>query len=213
MTLPFTSDQFFEVFAAYNRALWPFALALWFCALAGALMLAAQRRSTDRIIPALLAVLWAWAALFYHAVFFTIINPAAWFFSLLFLVESALFVWSGVIHDRLRFSASGSIRHGMAWLLITYALAYPLLVRAEGHAFPALPTFGVPCPTTILTIGFLFAAEPPIPAMLVVIPIVWGAIGGSAAMLLQVRTDLMLGASAIALLAYSLIPHARRIRA
>ena len=28
--LPFTPDQFFEVFAEYNRSLWFFALILWF---------------------------------------------------------------------------------------------------------------------------------------------------------------------------------------
>ena len=26
MTLPFTRDEFFDVFAAYNQRLWPFAL-------------------------------------------------------------------------------------------------------------------------------------------------------------------------------------------
>ena len=29
MTLPFAPDEFFDVFAAYNERLWPFALALW----------------------------------------------------------------------------------------------------------------------------------------------------------------------------------------
>ena len=29
MTLPFTSDEFFDVLAAYNQRLWPYALGLW----------------------------------------------------------------------------------------------------------------------------------------------------------------------------------------
>jgi hypothetical protein len=29
MQLPFTKEQFFDLFAAYNEALWPAAVALW----------------------------------------------------------------------------------------------------------------------------------------------------------------------------------------
>jgi len=78
-------------------------------------------------------------------------------------------------------------------------LLYPAIVRAEGHAFPRLPTFGVPCPTTILTIGFLLAADRSLPRLVAVIPFVWAFIGGSAAFLLGVRADLMLLAAGIAL--------------
>jgi hypothetical protein len=69
---------------------------------------------------------------------------------------------------------------------------YPAIVAAEGHAFPRLPTFGVPCPTTILTIGFLLAADRPLPRLLTLVPIVWALIGGSAALLLGVHADMML---------------------
>ena len=50
-------------------------------------------------------------------------------------------------------------------LLVIYAFAYPLLTIASGHRYPATPTFAVPCPTTILTIG-LFLTAPAVPLRL-----------------------------------------------
>ena len=67
-------------------------------------------------------------------------------------------------------------------------------MRAGGHAFPALPTFGVPCPTTILTIGFLFAADAETPRAIAAIPLAWALIAGSAALTLGVVPDVMLWA-------------------
>src|SRR5688572_7534901 len=117
MSLPFTPDQFFEVFAAYNRSLWPFVLVLWLYALAGAVVLA-RSRDRGRFLAMLLAVQWAWAALAYHATFFSSINPAAWLFGGLFLTQSALFAWFGVVREQLHFSSTGSRRHVAAWMLI-----------------------------------------------------------------------------------------------
>jgi hypothetical protein len=64
---------------------------------------------------------------------------------------------------------------------------------------PRLPTFGVPCPTTILTIGFLLATDRLLPRSVAVVPLVWAFIGGSAAFLLGVRADAMLLAAGIVL--------------
>jgi len=193
MALPFTPGQFFEAFSAYNRALWPFALALWIYALA-VVVLFARGRASGQSIAILLAIEWAWTAVAYHAAFFAPINPAAWLFGGLFLVESGLIAWFGLLGRRLRFSTDGSPRHALAWILIVYALLYPLLARAGGHAFPALPTFGVPCPTTILTIGFLFAADLQTPRVIAAIPLAWALIAGSAALMLGMPADLMLWA-------------------
>jgi uncharacterized protein DUF6064 len=208
VNLPFSSTEFFEVFGAYNRSLWPLALALWIYALAGVAVLA-RHRDGSRFITLMLAVQWAWGGLAYHIWFFSRINPAAWLFGALFLVESTLLVLSGVVRREWHFSPSGSPRHLASWVLIAYALMYPFIARAEGHLFPQAPTFGVPCPTTILTAGFLLAAEPAFPILLAVIPVVWAFVGGSAAFLLGVRADLMLLVAGIALIA-SALTHSRR---
>ncbi len=212
MGLPFTPDQFFDVFGAYNRLLWPFALGLWLYALIGVVLLGRSSAGCGRFIATMLAVEWAWAGLAYHALFFTSINPAAWLFAVLFLVQSALFVWFGVVRDRLQFSRSGSLRHVMVWMLLVYSLAYPLIVLVEGHTFPEAPTFGVPCPTTLLTVGFLLAATSPWPRSVAVIPLLWAFVASSAASLLGVRADLMLWVAGTALSLYILIPGRSRGR-
>jgi hypothetical protein len=204
--LPFTSDQFFDVFGAYNRLFWPFALGLWVYALVAVVLLGKSRTGGGRFISTLLAVLWAWAGLAYHALFFTSINPAAWLFAGLFLFQSAFFAWFGVLRDRLQFCRAGGVRHGLAWMLLVYSLVYPLIVFAGGHTFPEAPSFGVPCPTTLLTIGFLFAATPPWPRAVAVIPVLWASVAGSAANLLGVGADLMLWVAGAALALYSVIP-------
>ena len=194
MTLPFTPGEFFDVFSAYNRALWPFATALWIYALAVVVRFALGRAS-GRSIAVLLTIEWAWTAVAYHAAFFAPINPAAWLFAFLFLVEGGLIAWFGVVHRRMQFSTGSSPRAALAWVVIVYALAYPLLARAGGHAFPAMPTFGVPCPTTILTIGFLLTGDARMPRAIAAIPLFWAVVAGSAALTLGVMPDLMLWAS------------------
>lgn len=62
-----------------------------------------------------------------------------------------------------------------------------------------MPSFGVPCPTTLLTVGLLLGLEPGRLRGLFVVPLLWSLVGGSAAFLLGVRTDLMLLVGAVAL--------------
>jgi hypothetical protein len=54
MQLPFTREQFFDLFAAYNEALWPGAAGLWIASAVGVWTLFV-RRQDDRWISALLA--------------------------------------------------------------------------------------------------------------------------------------------------------------
>ena len=55
------------------------------------------------------------------------------------------------------------------------------------------PTFGLPCPTTIFTIGILGLSIRPIPLRVIIVPIVWSIIGVQAAFLLNIWPDLVLG--------------------
>ena len=70
MTLPFTPDEFFDVFAAYNEQVWPFALMLWVLTAYVVVMRTRARPVRPWFIPALLAFHWAWSGLAYHAAFF-----------------------------------------------------------------------------------------------------------------------------------------------
>ena len=199
MTLPFSADAFFDLFAAYNAQLWPVAVLLWAATAWTFVMVLRGRASLSRFPTALLAMQWTWSAVAYHWLFFARINPAAWAFGVLFIVQAALLAWYAW-RQPLRFARVHSRRGVLAATLIGYALAYPLLAVAGGHTYPRLPTFGLPCPTTILTIGFLIGAGRTFPRMAAVVPILWSAIGGSASVLFGVWADLMMPVAAAALL-------------
>jgi hypothetical protein len=84
--------------------------------------------------------------------------------------------------------------------LIAYAaVLYPLLGRLAGHAWPATPSFGVtPCPLTIVTIGLFLLLPGRVHPVLLIVPLAWAAIGGSAAVLLAVPQDWALPAAGLA---------------
>jgi hypothetical protein len=203
MGLPFTDTQFLDVFGRYNSMLWPAVAALWAGSAAVIAIAVWRTEPPHRTISLLLAVLWAWSAVAYHAAFFTRINPAAWFFAGFFLIEAGLLLWIGVVKQRLRFSTGHSVRHRAAGTLVVFGLAYPFINLLQGLAFPRMPTFGMPCPTAILTAGVLLAADR-LPRTLIVIPVVWALIGGSAALQFGIYADLMLFASAALLGAFTL---------
>ena len=190
MQLPFTPDQFFDVFAEYNRLFGIAALGWWLAGLA-AVTFWRRSRHGGRSVTWFLGVLWLWNSVAYHALLFTRINPAAWLFAVLFAFQAVLFFHAVRRHD-LRYFGCQGWRRSAAMLLVVHAFGYPLLTIALVHSYPTAPTFGVPCPTTILTIGLLLSVRGAVPASLVVIPGLWSAVGGSAAILLGVPADYVL---------------------
>ena len=155
MQLPFTREQFFDLFAAYNTRVWPALITLWIASVIVSVLLLRSRRPPNRWISALLAAHWAWSGLVYHAAFFTRINPAAWIFGMFFLVQAALFVWIGIVQRRLSFVPSRTGWALVGWLFIAYALVYPAINAVQHLSVWRIPAFGVPCPTTIFTAGLL----------------------------------------------------------
>jgi len=159
-------------------------------------------RPHDRGISVLLAAHWAWSALAYHVAFFTRINPAAWLFAALFLGQAVLFFRVGVVQRRLSFAPWSTAWAPLAWGLIGYSLAYPAINALEHGSFLRIPTFGLPCPTTIFTAGVLML-ETSRSWRLSIVPVIWSAIGGSAAFLLGVHADVALPIAGIALAIFS----------
>lgn len=193
MSLPFSHAQFFEVFQRYNEAVWPAQLVLGLFALAAAALLFVP--GGGRAVSAILAALWAWMAIAYHFAFFRAINPAATLFGVMFLAGAAAFGWS-----RLRFGWPGAARGAFGIALIVYALAvYPVLGAMLGQQYPAAPTFGLPCPTTLFTAGVLLFLQPPYPRHVLIVPFLWTLVGASAAVLLGVPQDFGLVVAALAL--------------
>lgn len=206
MTLPFTIAEFLKVFEQYNQAIWP-AQVLTYLGAAGLIGLIVWRsRFAGIVAAAVLAAMWLLNGIGYHLVYFSEINRAALLFGALFVLQGALIAWAGFGARGLQFSMRADAATVVAVIAVAYAMfVYPLLGWAFGHVYPASPVFGVaPCPTTIFTLGILLLARPSAPPWLFAIPVIWSAIGGSAAVLLGVREDFGLmaaGAAAILVLA------------
>lgn len=208
METPFTVEQFFGVFARYNQSVWPMQIILNLLALATIVLLCRARPSGSRVISGVLSFFWGWMAIAYHFVFFTGINPAAWLFGAVFLIGALWFAWFGVLKGRLLFRSGGGKRGWAGGLLMGYALlVYPLLSHFLGHRYPAAPTFGLPCPTTIFTLGMLLFAVAPLPRSVFVVPLLWAAVGSTAAFQFGVLQDLgLLVAGPIGLVAMIATP-------
>lgn len=191
MQIPFTVEQFFAVFREYNTTVWPAQVALLVLALAALVMVAIPRRWSGVAVSLLLAFLWAWLGVAYHLAFFTAINPLAYGFAAVSVLGSLVFVWQGVVRRALAFRLAADARTAVGLALVVFALAvYPAWSYSMGHGYPELPTFGLPCPTTIFTIGLLSFAVRPSPRSPLLVPVLWSLVGGQAAFLLGVPQDL-----------------------
>jgi len=190
MSFPFTRTEFFDVFEQYNQAVWPAQIGLNLVALSCIFLLFYKRPIKNSAISTGLVLLWLWMGVIYHFVFFSGINRAAILFGALFVLQSFLFFWFGVLKGQLEFRLNGRWSIASGSVLLLYALIfYPLTAYLVGHRYPAVPTFGLPCPTTIFTLGMLVFAKSPIPRTVWIIPIIWTLIGSMAAFQLGVYED------------------------
>lgn len=199
--LPFTRAEFFEVFAAYNAVTWPASIAAYPLAFVALFLTWRGAARSGRLAGFILALMWAWVGIVYHGVYFSEINPLAYAFAGAFVVQALLFAMHAVRSGGLSFSRRSRWRTVVAWTMIAYAmLAYPLIGVLSGERFAELPLFGVaPCPLLIFTFALMILAAR-VPWWLWIVPLLWSAIGGSAAVLLAVPQDWALPVSALAAL-------------
>lgn len=198
MELPFTQAEFFRVVAEYNLAVWPAQPALAVLALVATVLTFRSTRWADRAVTSILALLWLWMGVAYHWAFFTGINRAAWLFGALFVLQGASFLYLALRAEPLRYRPRWDGFGLMGAAFLAYGLVlYPMIGAALGHGWPDQPTFGLPCPTTIFTLGILLWARPRVPPALLAIPVAWSLVGTSAAWLLGVEEDYALAVAGI----------------
>jgi hypothetical protein len=161
-----------------------------------------QGRLHGRGVFALLAVHWAWSGIIYHWLYFRPINPTATFFGAGFVAQAVFFVWLAVA-SRGHLADGLRLRTILGGTLVFYGLVYPFLGFAFGLRYPRLPLFAVPCPTTLVTAGWLVTAADT-PRMIGILPLAWAVIGSSAAFALGIRADFALAAAA-AILAVDMV--------
>lgn len=191
MKYPFTTEQFFGVFEAYNTSVWPAQILLYLAATLIVVLVYARKRRSGLLVSLILAGYWLWMGIVYHWMFFSSVNPAARIFGAAFVLQGLLLVLAGVRH-RLAFEFRKDARGIVGIVLMLFGtLIYPLVGRSFGHFFPSSPTFGLPCPTTVFTLGVLLLAVRP-PRHIVIIPFLWSLVGFMAAVSFGVKEDMLL---------------------
>ena len=207
---PLTADAFFGVFRAYNGAVGPAPVVLTILGFIALALVLLRTRLSGSVICGILALLWAWAGLAYHLVFFRAINPLAPLFAVAFVAQAGLFLWYGTVQRRLQFQWTSDARGAAAAGLAVYALvAYPAIALALRADPLEVAGFGLPCPTTIFTVAMLGFLKPGFPRRIFIVPGLWALIGVHAKLRLGIYEDLVLVAALAAALWFALMPLAR----
>ena len=188
--LPFTTEQFMQVFGNYNLSVWPMQIILYILGVIAVILAIRPVRGSDKIITVILSFFWLWMGVVYHLIFFTEINKVAYLFGIIYIIQSFLFLLTGVYNSDLSFNLKFDSRGFTGIIFIFYALIiYPIWGALAGHHYPNIPIFGLPCPTTIFTFGLLLWTTQRFPKYLLIIPFLWSIIGFSAALNLAVYQD------------------------
>ena len=203
---PFSREDFLAVFVAYHDAFGPMPVALAAVGVIGAATLGKR----PKLALVVCAALWLWMALAYFAVLFSALTPAAYLFAAFFAAQGLLLLHSAKQRTAPPAGESNRSAAVLATVLVAYALVvYPIVGFLAGRRYPAMPTFGLPCPTTIFTMGVLAWWGSSLSSRLLVIPTLWAVVGMSAASSLGIIEDLALLPAALAVVA---LRRAERLR-
>jgi hypothetical protein len=191
--LHFARDEFLANYKAYNEALWPAPEMLALIAFAAVCLALFPGARRDRVACALLAVLWGWAGLIYSCGFLSRLTPLGYIFGAVFALQAGFLLHLGCIRHEVRFWTHSGPRHLAGILLVFYALvAYPAFAALLDHSFPTSPSFGLPTPVTIFTLGMLLLTRAPYARLLFLVPLFWTIIGSWLAFELRLREDIAL---------------------
>jgi len=187
-------NELLDLFTRYNHDLWPVHVLAYAVGVgAVALVFAPARPRADRVTAALLAALWLWLGVVFQGLYATDIDqPLGLAYAALFILQAYLLLRHGVLSHELVFAPRNGLAGCIGWTAIGYAVVvYPLLGTLLGHGWPESPLLGMaPCPTTIVTVGLLLLATPPLPHRLLVVPLIWAILAPPAAMGRGVYEDL-----------------------
>ena len=103
-----------------------------------------------------------------------------------------------ILRKKLEYSFETKPWKIIGYIFILFGLfIYPIISYLLEGSFQNTISLGLPCPTTILTFGFLMLTENKFPKYLLIIPTIWAIIGTSAAINFGVYQDYFMLISAI----------------
>lgn len=196
--MPFTTEQFFNVFRLYNISIYPSQLIILIIGIYSVIILLLKKNNTVIVNGALLIILWLWTGIIYHILYFSKINKAAYIFGAIFIIQAILFFVEFKIKKRILFNSSNLLKLIFGYFFILFGLIiYPSIGLISGKNIEFTISFGLPCPSVIFTFGILMLAGKSLPKYLLFIPTIWTFIGFFAALNFGVYQDIFLPVSAV----------------
>ena len=198
MKMPFTIEQFFRVFEKYNSAIFPLQILIFFFGVVSVFLLHSNYSRKHRLIGGYLGFLWIWSGLVYHMIFFADINKTALIFGTAFIVQGLLTLATSFSRNSFVFMFERRAVDYTGYFFILFGLVvYPLISNLAERPFGQTISIGLPCPSAIVTFGFLMLNKGMFPIYLFIIPLLWSVVGISAAINFGVYQDFMMPIAAI----------------
>jgi hypothetical protein len=176
--LLFSPRTYYRMFELYHEQIWPVHLVV---PASIAVLLRSNAEWRDRAIAALLATCWFWVGIAFHLQRYAPINWAAKYFAGLFVAQALLLVWYGVARQRLSFRLTRD--RGTHIGLGLFAVAIIIVPAAgvlAGRSWRQIELPGLtPDPTAVVTLALLVLSAPRAPGGLLIIPLLWCAIGSA----------------------------------
>jgi hypothetical protein len=206
MKIPFTTEQFFEIIEKYNLAVFPAQLIVILLGILSVILLHSNKELKNKLIGGFLGILWIWIGIAYHFAFFTEINKAAFVFGGLFVLQGLFFLRETFYRKKLEFEFSGKTMEFVAYFFLIFGIViYPILLFLLENSLETTITLGLPCPSTILTFGFLMLTSSKLSKYLLIIPALWTIVGTSAAINFGVYPDYLMPISALIAIIYLIV--------
>lgn len=193
MNIPFTKEDFFNVFIDYNIFVFPFQIILLLIGLTLLFLINSKYKGVNILIITYLSFLFAWIGVIYFFNFFSSINPGAKIFGSLFIIQSALLIFNIFKRNVLEFTYEKNNKHiiGVSFVILGL-IVYPIIgILIEG-SFSKIISVGLPCPTIIIFYGFILLTKKTLPKYLLIIPTIWAIIGTTAVFNFSVYQDILL---------------------
>jgi len=196
--MPFTPEQFFNVFLKYNSYVFPLQILISLVGIFILSLIITKSKLAEKLTSYFLVVLWLWNGIVYHILFFSKINTAAFAFGTLFIIQALFFLSEFAVKKKLRFDYGNKIDLATGYFLVMFGLIiYPAIgLLLEGRPEHII-SLGLPCPSVIFTFGIILISIKEYSFYRIIIPVIWAFIGFFAALKFGVYQDVMLPVSAI----------------
>jgi hypothetical protein len=169
----FTMQEFLTMIANSNARFWPVALAAYALGIGAVVMLLRKVRYASAVAVGALASFWLWTGVVFNGLLFSGLWRGAAVVAVLFVIQAALLAWTGLVKGELRFDVRADVEGIVGGLAMLYAaVGYPLVAVLTGRDLSQALLVGLaPCPTVVLTLGWLLWSRRPLPKILLVIPV------------------------------------------